>query len=69
MRQQLLALEVDKLQGSIMIDYEDGVATLDVHNFCPQSQLRNSETDVTHGALFFECNSIVKLISPYQKIV
>ena len=64
-----LALEVEKLRGSMLIDYDDGLANSDTYKFCLQSQLRHSEIDVIHDALFFECNRTMKFISPYQKIV
>ena len=41
---------------------------LDTYKFCLQSQLGHSEIDVTHDALFFECNSLMKFISSYQRI-
>ena len=52
----------------MLIDYDGGMATLDAHNSCRKSQLRNSEINVTHDALFFEFSCIMKFISPYQKI-
>ena len=52
----------------MLIDYDGRIVTLDRYNFCRESQLRNSEINVTHDALFFECSSIEKYISPYQKI-
>ena len=63
-----LALKVEKVRGSILVDYDGSIVTLDRHNFCHESQLRNSEINVTHDALFFECSNIMKFISPYQKI-
>ena len=51
-----------------MIDYDDGIENLEPYKFCLLSELGNSETDVTHDTLFFECNSITKFISPYQNI-
>ena len=53
----------------MLLDYDDGMANLDTYKFCLQSQPRHSEIDVTHDALFFECNSIMKFVPPYQKIV
>ena len=52
----------------MLIDYDDGIENLDTCKFCLLSKLRHSETDVTHDTLFFECNSFMKFISPYQKI-
>ena len=63
-----LALKVEKIRGSMLIDYNGRVATLDRHNFCHESQLRNSEINVTHEALCFDHSSIMKFISPYQKL-
>ena len=64
-----LALKVEKLRGSMLIDYDHAMANWDTYKFCLQSQVRHSEIDVTHDVLFFECNSIMKFISPYQRIV
>ena len=61
-----LALKVEKARGSIRIDCDGWIVTLDRHNFCHKSQLRNSEINITHDALFFECSNIMKFISPYQ---
>ena len=35
------------------IDYDGRVVTLDRHNFCNESQHRNSEINVTHDVLFY----------------
>ena len=53
----------------MLIDSDDGLANLETYSFSLQSQLRHSEIDVTHGALFFECNSIIKFSPSYQNIV
>ena len=52
----------------MLIDYDDRMANVDTYKFCLQSQLGHSEIDVTHDALFFESNSLMKFISPYQRI-
>lgn len=52
----------------MLIDFDNGMANLDTYKFCLQSQLGHSEMDVTHDALFFECNSMMKFVSPYQGI-
>ena len=52
----------------MLIDCDGGMTTLNMHNFYHKSQLRDSEINVTHDALFFECSSIMKFISLYQKI-
>ena len=59
-----LALKVEKAQ----VDCNGGMTTLDMHDFCHKSQFRDSEINVTHDALLFECSGIMKFVSPYQKI-
>ena len=63
-----LALKVEKAQESMLIDCDGGMTTLDMHNFYHKSQLRDSEINVAHDVLLFECSSLMKFVSPYQKI-
>ena len=61
-----LALNVEKVQGSMLIDYGGRVITLGIISVT-KVNCKNSEINVAHGALFFECSSIMKF-PPYQKI-
>ena len=46
----------------MLINFDNGMANLDTYKSCLQSQLGHSEIDVTHNALFFECNSIMNFL-------
>ena len=47
-----LALKVEKAQESMLIDCDGGITSLDMHNFCLKSQLRDWQINVTHDVLF-----------------